>query len=225
MSEFTSAVTFISTSSAPSSTEQKLRLYALYKISTVSPRPTSPRPALWSFEGRAKWDAWDEEGKRVAYEEGEVGKDRAMQAYVEIARDLGLGSKAGQGNGSEVKDKGKEPAKGMVSVSQMAMDEPAQVEGSSSALHDLAIDGKSDEVRTLLASTEGRSSINMKDSYGYTALHLASDRGHLEVVRALLDAGADQTLCDDDDQTALMLATEAEHTQIIAVLQSASEGK
>jgi ankyrin repeat protein len=46
--------------------------------------------------------------------------------------------------------------------------------------------------------------INTKED-GLTALHIASDRGYLDVVKALIDAGADINIKTDDDDTALHL--------------------
>lgn len=47
----------------------------------------------------------------------------------------------------------------------------------STHLHDLAIDGKGEEVRDVLSTPAGRASIDARDGYGFTALHLAADRG------------------------------------------------
>ncbi|WVR09178.1 hypothetical protein IAU60_006240 [Kwoniella sp. DSM 27419] len=54
---------------------------------------------------------------------------------------------------------------------------------------------------------------------GYTALHLAADRGYAEMVEYLLRAGADRHLKDEDDQTALALAEISGRTEIVALLQ------
>ena len=73
---------------------------------------------------------------------------------------------------------------------------------------------------------------------GYTALHLACDRGNLATVKVLLKHGADQTLkashsfmhrwcicaqkCsvqDQDELTALELAETCSHDEIVKVLK------
>lgn len=43
---FYRAVAFIASSSVPSSSSTKLHLYALYKVATVAPIPSVPRPSL-----------------------------------------------------------------------------------------------------------------------------------------------------------------------------------
>ena len=40
------------------SDDDKLSLYACYKIATVGPCPTQPRPSILQHAERLKWDAW-----------------------------------------------------------------------------------------------------------------------------------------------------------------------
>ncbi|KAG9336277.1 hypothetical protein JZ751_002624 [Albula glossodonta] len=54
--------------------------------------------------------------------------------------------------------------------------------------------------------------------YGRTPLHLASYKGHIEVVHILLRAGCDLDVQDDGDQTALHRAAVVGHTDIISAL-------
>lgn len=46
--------------------------------------------------------------------------------------------------------------------------------------------------------------INTKQD-GLTALHIAADRGYLDIVKALISAGADIDMKTDDEDTALHL--------------------
>ncbi|KAJ8400316.1 hypothetical protein AAFF_G00396990 [Aldrovandia affinis] len=54
--------------------------------------------------------------------------------------------------------------------------------------------------------------------YGRTPLHLASYKGHLEVVQILLKASCDLDIQDDGDQTALHRAAMVGHTEVISAL-------
>jgi ankyrin repeat protein len=49
-------------------------------------------------------------------------------------------------------------------------------------------------------------------------LHLASDRGHLEVVKLLLEKGADKSIKDPDDFTPKALAEIAGNREIADLL-------
>ena len=54
-----------------------------------------------------------------------------------------------------------------------------------------------------------------------TALTLASQGGHVEIVRLLLEAGADKNLQDGNGRTALILASEWDHVEIVCLLLEA----
>ena len=53
-------------------------------------------------------------------------------------------------------------------------------------------------VKTLI---QAGGEVNTQNQVGWTPLHLASWNGHVEVITALLAAGADKTLKDKDGRT------------------------
>lgn len=65
------------------------QIYGLYKYLTVARSPTTPRPSLFDFTGRAKWDAWKETGDKYADLDLGPGNANAEARYIEIARELG----------------------------------------------------------------------------------------------------------------------------------------
>jgi ankyrin repeat protein len=100
-----------------------------------------------------------------------------------------------------------------------------------SKLHELALEGDAKKLEQFLSSSEGKAiQIDQRDSYGYSAIHLATDRGmltrarvlhrarndplvlntgHLETVRTLLAHGADK-------QARVSLFRAASHLEHIA---------
>jgi hypothetical protein len=78
--------------------------------------------------------------------------------------------------------------------------------------------GNREAVKKLLK--EG-ADVNAKNSYGYTALILASSNGRTEIVAMLLDAGANvnaRTNTNYWGSTALIRASENKHTEIVSML-------
>ncbi|TFK92764.1 ankyrin [Polyporus arcularius HHB13444] len=230
---FQEAASYLSRASSLSSVSNatKLELYAIFKYLTVSPTPNVPKPSLFDFAGKAKWEAWQTAGK--TYQDRPAD---AEERYLEIARSLGWSEgKAGEpaplkpkesveggeediwdksdDEGEARKPKGEGGAMGRV-TSTLAMEDD---EGSSSALSNLAIAGN---VPAVLEYFQGHpdADVNAVDENGYTPLHLAADRGHLEVVDILLKRGANRHIKDPDEFTAKELAEIAGHTDIAALL-------
>ncbi|GJE85719.1 acyl-CoA-binding domain-containing protein [Phanerochaete sordida] len=222
-------------SSAPSlskvSNSTKLELYGLFKYLTTSQTPNTSRPGLLDFTGRAKWDAWSNIGKQFA--------DRAPDVearYIQIATELGWKpgeTSAAPGKTTEEtssaskdediwdKDAGSRASGGPSGLgnSVSTVSQAGEEERQQGTLHALAVSGDVQGIGSFLQS-HPETQLNEKDAYGYTALHLASDRGHLAVVKLLLERGADPRLQDADELTAVELARIAEHDDVVALIES-----
>jgi len=222
----TSAASYLSSASSLRKVDNntKLELYGLYKYLTVSSAPSGSRPSIFDMTGRAKWDAW-----QVA---GQTHQDRPSDAekrYLEIAHKLGWEESAVQTSAEPaLSNKGKEKATeddiwdsdsergssggggGMVVVSSMRAPTPVEDE----TLHGLALSGDVGKLETFIGSHSALD-LNARDEYGYTALHLACDRGNTTTVQLLVRKGADVTIKDADGFTARELAEEAGREDIV----------
>lgn len=77
--DFEAAQARVKTLSQMPSTDDLLKLYALYKQGTVGD-VTGKRPGMLDMKGRAKYDAWNKEKG--------TGTDDAMQGYVGLVDQL-----------------------------------------------------------------------------------------------------------------------------------------
>ncbi|KAJ6519726.1 ankyrin repeat-containing domain protein [Mycena sanguinolenta] len=222
MSSFELAAAYLSNASTvPNvSSAVKLELYGLFKYVTVSSLPASPRPSIFDFAGRAKWDAWTAAGNTY------TGKLEAESRYLEIARSLGWTESAVLPEGTKSEDiwdsdsnkpRGESSGFG-TSVSAMAR--PEDDNESDTSLHGLAV---SNNLQGLVSLLQDQPNVNLdvRDEFGYTPLHLAADRGHSSIVEFLLEKGSDPTIKDEDDLTAAELAQAAGHESIVQLLNSA----
>ncbi|EDQ91644.1 uncharacterized protein MONBRDRAFT_3288, partial [Monosiga brevicollis MX1] len=57
-----------------------------------------------------------------------------------------------------------------------------------------------------------------RDTAGTSPLHMAVSLGQASLVQALLDAGAEPTVCDQRQRTPLHTAVEAGHTDVVRAL-------
>lgn len=88
--------------------EVKLRLYALYKQATEGPC-TMPKPGVFDFVNKAKWDAWNALGS--------LPKETARQNYVDLVSSLSSSSEASsQGKGGA--DEKAQDSKGILVTSE-----------------------------------------------------------------------------------------------------------
>jgi hypothetical protein len=78
----------------------------------------------------------------------------------------------------------------------------------------VAESGEIDELTDLLP----RADINARNEHGMTALMRAAYHGHVQIVRVLLERGADPNVTRNDNFTALSLAAFFGHTEIVEML-------
>ncbi|KAJ3062128.1 Acyl-CoA-binding domain-containing protein 5, partial [Quaeritorhiza haematococci] len=90
-----------------------------------------------------------------------------------------------------------------VSVSTMAReDDHEEIQDEDKTIFDWCAEGASSKVCALL--DENPESVHQKDDQGLTPLHIACDRGHLDLVKELvLSRGADINTQDLEGQTPL----------------------
>ncbi|KAJ7706279.1 ankyrin repeat-containing domain protein [Mycena rosella] len=230
-SAFDAAAAYLSTSPSALnlSSAIKLELYGLFKFINLSSVPTAPRPSLFDFTGRAKWDAWSAAGNTYS------AKSDAEARYLEIARSLGwtegivLPEAAdpeaeteediwdSDDDGESAPKSSGEPGGFGSSVSSMARPEAEH----DTSLHGLVVSNDLQGLVSLLQE-EPSVDLNARDSFGYTPLHLAADRGYVSVVEFLLEQNADRTIKDEDEFTAVELAQAAGHERIVQLLNSPS---
>jgi hypothetical protein len=164
--------------------------------------------------GRAKWDAW-----KLAQETYDGG-DKAEARYLDIARSLGWvegalpSSTGGRGTDADIWDD--ESTASHRSGNQMGKSVSAMLPPPEAAdkttIHYLSVSDDAVGLSSFLLENPA-TDVNERDQFvrissclavppliddlwlkGYTSLHLACDRGSIEVVKILLGKGADPSL-------------------------------
>ncbi len=77
---------------------------------------------------------------------------------------------------------------------------------------------KNNEDQALLLLTLPGVDVNFRDGAGRTALHYAAQFGLEKLARKLIELGADKTITDDDEKTALAVAQTYKKAGMIALL-------
>jgi hypothetical protein len=75
-----------------------------------------------------------------------------------------------------------------------------------------------DEADKVTRALNNGADINRANSAGDTPLYVASEIGHVEVVRILLENGADINRAESNGQTPLMIAVDSGHLEVVEVL-------
>jgi ankyrin repeat protein len=111
-------------------------------------------------------------------------------------------------------------AKGYVNVLDMLLDagaDPTLADVYSwTPLMRAGFEKRASIVRRLLE--DDRVDINRRGENGITALHLVTAQGHVEIVRLLMEHGADPLIKDNFDRTALLIALQSQQADLLDVL-------
>ena len=91
-------------------------------------------------------------------------------------------------------------------------------------LHNASFLGDMTTVMRLLRLNDHHS-INAQNTAGYTPLHFACYFGHSEIVKVLMLAGADKTICDGNTQIPIQMAERRGHTHLVKWLNDFDEQK
>jgi len=204
---FTSATSFVRTVAGQLKSDELLYLYARFKQANEG-ACNEPRPGMFDFQGKSKWDAW----KKL----GDKSKKDSMLEYIDRLTLLD----------PEWEDKiesGKvKPKSGMgVAVSTLkGGGEDGEIERTDEekTVFDWCQDGNTQRVVNIL--TTQQFDVNQRDESGMSLLHWACDRGYDEMVQVLLDHGADVNIRDVDGQTPLHYGVSCDHSSIIRLLIS-----
>ncbi|KAI9303347.1 acyl CoA binding protein-domain-containing protein [Cunninghamella echinulata] len=201
---FESAFDYLNTHKINVSKENKLKFYGYFKQATTGDC-TLGKPSLFEFVARAKWDAWNNL-------KGMTSSD-AMEAYVVLLESLNVGwTRQGE---YEYKEESEEIENDMgdTIMSSLAHGEE---EDHQDDLISYAKQNKLDKVKERVK--EFKEPINVKDEQGLTALHHACDRGYLDLVKLLIDLGANINEQTDDLETPLHFACISEQLLVAQYL-------
>jgi acyl-CoA-binding protein len=196
------------------SKEALLYLYARFKFANDG-ACTSARPGgLFNYEAKSKWDAWNALSTRG----GDMSKEKAMQEYVNKVDELvpaWRSRESTERSGANKFNKADEKGTFGVRMSTMGGVEPAeQLNDADKTLFDLCKEG----ALAPLAARLDKLTIDQTDENGMTLLMWACDRGHVHIVKYLLEAQAQVNVRDNDGQTCLHYASSCEHVDIVRLL-------
>ncbi|XP_014260899.1 acyl-CoA-binding domain-containing protein 6 [Cimex lectularius] len=172
--------------------EKLLQFYGLYKQSTVGKCNTT-KPNWYALEAKQKWNAWNSLGN--------MSQEDAMKNYISLMTEI-----------APDWESTKHAPSSWVSVSRMR-DSDSDLDDSDKDVFDYVKEGCIEKVR-MMDSKE----INMLDEDGIGLIHWAADRGNSEMVKCLLELGADIDLRDSTGQTALHYACACGHKDVVNLL-------
>lgn len=202
-SDFDDAKQYVEAHAGAISQDDLLKLYGLFKQSVVG-TCDKPKPGLLQFSQRAKWDAWSKLGN--------MSKEDAIAAYIS---ELGRIAPTWKDEKTETEKKANQ------SITAQAVSRPVFEEEKAPSVSEMniiyhATINNADKVRELVAKGVD---VNHQDEEGRSALHWATDRGHIELAKVLVtELHANINLQDNEQQTPLHYACNCEHLELIKLL-------
>ncbi|XP_032684367.1 acyl-CoA-binding domain-containing protein 6 [Odontomachus brunneus] len=180
-------------------TDQLLTFYGLYKQATVGPCDIS-RPNWYQVQAVRKYEAW----KKL----GDMSQEIAMANYIDVIARV---------NPSWEEEAKFEESRGWTSVSKLPNTD-ATLKDTEKTFLDWLKEGNEAKVREMVGK-EPRLSEWM-DDIGLLPIHWAADRGHVEILKFLVEQGADLNSLDLEEQTPLHYAACCGHVEAVRYLLS-----
>ncbi|XP_055371196.1 acyl-CoA-binding domain-containing protein 6-like [Condylostylus longicornis] len=232
--KFNKAADFIQKQHSNLEQDILLQLYGLYKQVT-SGKCDSPKPSIFNFQAKAKWEAWN----KLQF----TSKEECMQKYIEIVEKLGadleeISNSSGNKTKTQwvchsvplietqdtktdscktifdyVKEENLEKVKIFVNA-----DNVNQLDETGIGIIHWAADRNSLDILEYIIE-HCSANINLRDTEQQTALHYASSCGHNKCVEFLLKHGANKELSDDAGQTSLDVAFDESVKSLILSFQ------
>ncbi|KAK2703331.1 acyl-CoA-binding domain-containing protein 6-like [Artemia franciscana] len=168
-----------------------LELYGYYKQATEGPC-TTPKPGFWDFKGSKKWSAW----KKLE----NISKEEAQSQYTDVVRRINPEFQSAK-------------TKPWVSVSCIRNDEIILSETDKN-IFDFCKENNLAALKEALSVVD----VNVTDESGLSLIHWASDRNSIEVLRFLLERGADVDKRDEDGQSPLHYAALCDNVECLKIL-------
>lgn len=180
-------------------TDQLLTFYGLYKQATVGPCDIS-KPNWYQVQAVRKYEAW----KKL----GDMSQEIAMANYIDIIARL---------NPSWEEEAKFDESRGWTSVSKLPNTDAALKDTEKTFL-DWLKEGNETKVREMVSKEPGLS--EWMDDIGLLPIHWAADRGHVEILKFLIEQGADLNSLDLEEQTPLHYAACCGHVEAVRYLLS-----
>lgn len=179
--------------------DQLLALYGLYKQATVG-RCDIPKPNWYQMQALRKYEAW----KKL----GDMSQEFAMANYIDIIARL---------NPAWEEEAKFEGSRGWTSVSKFTNTDAALKDAEKTFL-DWLKEGNEEKVREMIRQEPEL--LEWMDDIGLLPIHWAADRGHVAILRLLVEEGADINSLDLEEQTPLHYASCCGHVEAVKYLLS-----